>query len=395
MFIFFGDEMKCVLLVANLAYMIKQFNMNNIELLQALGYHVEVACNFEQGNPMTDDLLSSFKSEIESLGVVYHQIPFQKSPFRLKDNYLAYHALVKLMQENRYAFVHCQSPVGGVLARLSARKSKTPNIYTAHGFHFQKKGSILNWILFYPIERILSNITDVMILINREDYALAKRKMRAKRIEYVPGVGVAAQPICESGESSSISRTDLGVPADAFLMLSVGELNKNKNHELVIKAMAELPTVHYVIAGKGDLENHLLQVADSLGVSERLHLLGYRSDVQALYRIADVYCHPSYREGLSVAIMEAMANDLPIVCSDIRGNRDLVLPEKGGCLLSARSAHAYSCAINELLQDPLKRAEMGKFNADHIKNFDISLVSQIIARIYVDLDTTQQMERQQ
>jgi len=377
-----------VLMVASVASAILQFNMENIRILCQLGHSVEVACNFEKGNNCSVQAVEDLKRTLERMNVVYHQVYFARSPYNLLSIVSAYKALKLIVTSAQYGFIHCHTPLAGFLSRIIAHKTNTPVIYTAHGFHFHKEGSILNWLIYYPIERILSNNTDVLILINSEDYALAKRKMRAKRIEYVPGVGVAAQPICESRESSSISRTDLGVPADAFLMLSVGELNKNKNHELVIKAMAELPTVHYVIAGKGDMGNHLRQVADSLGVSPRLHLLGYRSDVQALYRLADVYCHPSFREGLSVAIMEAMANSLPIVCSDIRGNRDLVMPRKGGYLLSAISAQAWSSAINELLRDPLKRAEMGKFNADHIKSFDISLVSEQMARIYADMDTT-------
>lgn len=141
----------------------------------------------------------------------------------------------------------------------------------------------------------------------------------------MPGIGidpdkidhVALQP---SGRSCISRRAD-------FLMLSVGELNDNKNHALVLRAMKELPeTVHYAICGQGPNASALKVLAEELGLGERLHLLGYRSDVLGIVKACDLFVFPSKREGLSVALMEAMACKRAVAGSGIRGNTDLIDP---------------------------------------------------------------------
>lgn len=118
----------------------------------------------------------------------------------------------------------------------------------------------------------------------------------------------------------------MNVPLNAKLLLSVGELNRNKNHEVVIHALAELAykNVHYLIAGTGGMYGYLRELSEKLEVSERVHELGYRDDVVELYRMVDVYVLPSLREGLNVSLMEAMSCGLPVICAKIRGNVDLV-----------------------------------------------------------------------
>ncbi len=376
---------KRVLIVANTAYMIRQFNMRNIELLQKMGYCVEIACNFIKGNPSSKEVMDEFIQQLKSMDVVCHQIPVLKSPIKIVENCKAFKILLKLMREKKYAFVHCQTPVGGVLARLAAHRTKTLSVYMVHGFHFYNGASLFTWLLYYPIEKFMSYMTDALIVINQEDYQLAKKRMKAKRLFYVPGVGIDVDSLQIQGENTLITRGDIGVPEDTVVILSVGELNKNKNHEIVIKALAQLPDVHYVIVGEGILKEHLLRMAQMYGVIERVHLLGFRKDAQEIYYLADIYCHPSFREGLSVAVMEAMAAGLPIVCSDIRGNRDLITDGQSGLLLADSSVNSYAESINRLLVNPDLRREMGDKNMHIIDGLDKRNVDLIMKKIFLEI----------
>lgn len=312
--------MKKALFVATVGRFLG-FERNDIKTLQSLGYEVHIATNLR---------LSEFDN-FQADGIIRHQIDFARIPWS-KTNLSAYKQLKKLFKEIHFDIVHCHTPMGGVLGRLAAkkyRKSGTKVIYTAHGFHFCKNAPKKNWLMFYPVEWLLAHWTDVLITINEEDYALAKKHMHAKRVEYVPGVGIDLQKfssaVPDKGKNGEF-RKSLGIAESGKLVLSVGELNANKNHEAVIRALANIDddSVHYAIAGTGDLLDYLENLANELGISDRVHLLGYRSDVADLYRAADLYIHPSLREGLSVSLMEAIASKTAVICSDIRGNTDLV-----------------------------------------------------------------------
>ena len=210
-----------------------------------------------------------------------------------------------MINENKYAFIHCHNPISGIISRLAAKKSNTKIIYTAHGFHFYKGAPVKNWILFYPIEKLCSLYTDVLITINKEDYKLAKNKFYARKIVYIPGIGIDISKFQNVQINKDELKKELGLPKEGFILLSVGELNKNKNHSVVIKALSELgrKDIHYIIAGVGSLKNELEKLAIEKNIEDQVHFLGYRTDIDKIYQIADVFVFPSYREGLSVALM--------------------------------------------------------------------------------------------
>ena len=121
-------------------------------------------------------------------------------------------------------------------------------------------------------------------------------------------------------------RRELGVPEDAFVMLSVGDLNANKNHSTAIKAFAkaDIPNSYYLICGEGELRNELSSLSEKLGVSQHVHLLGFRNDVREILKASDLFVFPSFREGLSVALLEAVSAGVTCIASNIRGNVDLL-----------------------------------------------------------------------
>lgn len=363
-----------ILYVTTISLTINSFFKPHIQMLVDEGNQVDIACNYQ------DLALDALYTQ---LGCQFYQIDFSRFPFS-PDNVKAYGQLKKVIESGGYDIVHCHTPNAGVITRLVCRKFRKHGLkvfYTAHGFHFYKGAPKLNWLVYYPVEKYCSRFTDKLITINQEDYALAKSKFRAKEVHYVPGVGIDLSRFENVQVDRAAKRQEIGVPEGAFLLLSVGELNENKNHQIIIQALAKLndPRVHYVIAGVGDKKDFLLELAKSLGVSEQVHLLGYRKDIPELNYAADVYCFPSYREGLSASLMEAMACGLPVVISRIRGNTDLI-QENGGVSFDPYDSEDCCRAIMHMIENDLQ--QMGEFNRVRVKKYSVNRIVATMKSIY-------------
>jgi glycosyltransferase involved in cell wall biosynthesis len=267
---------------------------------------------------------------------------------------------------------------------LAARTTNTTVIYTAHGFHFFKGGPIKSWILYYPVERLLSYLTDVLITINHEDFLRAKKSFGAKRVEYIPGVGLDTNYFSEIVINRYMKRKEICVPVDAVMLFSVGELGERKNHETPIRALAKTinKNIYYVICGVGELKDYLTKLACDLGVADRVLLLGFRSDIAELCKISDIYVFPSRREGLGIAGLEGMASGLPLISSYINGIRDYTKNGETGYCLEPFDVEGFSIAIDKLAGDVGLRERIGKNNLNVVKNFDINVVDGLMDRIY-------------
>lgn len=370
-----------VLIVASVASMIDQFNMPNIRLLQEMGYEVHVACNFEKGNSCSLEKIQTLKKLLENIEVKYYQINFERNILKIFSNFSAYKEVKKILEKNRYRFLHCHSPIGGVIGRIAGYLTQTKVIYTAHGFHFFKGAPLLNWLLYYPIEKYLSRYTEILITINKEDYERAKT-FYAKKVEYIPGVGIDVEKIKNIKIDKEQKRKELGLSKDSIVLLSVGELNKNKNHSIVIKALAKLnnPNIHYLICGQGNLKEYLEKLIKKLKLENNVKLLGFRKDIYEIYKISDIFVFPSKREGLSVALMEAIVCELPIICSDIRGNRDIVENEKNGILIKKEKNYNLKLILNKILKK--KKNSIKIFNESIIKKINIKVINKIMRKIY-------------
>lgn len=364
-----------ILYVTTVSLTMNTFFKPHIQMLVEAGHEVELACN------CSDLALDEFYSR---LGCKAHQIDFSRSPLAL-ENSAAFCQLKKVVQNGGYDIVHCHTPNASVITRLVCRpfrkKTGLQVFYTAHGFHFYKGAPKLNWMVYYPVEKFCARFTDKLITINREDYDLAKKCMRAGAVCYVPGVGIDLSKFQNVQVDRGAKRREIGVPEDCVLLLSVGELNENKNHQVVIRALAKLndPKVHYAIAGTGDKKEYLLQLSAELGLTERVHLLGYRTDVAELYRAADVFCLPSYREGLPVSVVEAMGSGLPCVVSAIRGNVDLIDDEGGACFYPDQMEEC-AAALKTVLAG--HGGTMEAHNKEKVENFSSERVIQRMKSIY-------------
>lgn len=366
-----------ILYVTTISLTINSFFKPHIRMLVEQGHQVDIACN-DRDLPL-DPLYAE-------LGCRAHKIDFSRSPLS-PDNVKAYGQLKALAEQEKYDIVHCHTPNASVITRLVCRKLRKQGLrvfYTAHGFHFYKGAPLLNWMVFYPVEKLCSRWTDKLITINKEDFELAKTKFKAKAVCYVPGVGIDLSRFQNVDVDRAAKRREIGVPEDAFLLLSVGELNENKNHQVILRAMAQLKDekVHYAIAGVGEKKDELTKLAADLGVGSRLHLLGYRKDVAELNHAADVFCFPSLREGLGLAAVEAMACGTPVIAADNRGTRSFIVDGENGFLCKADDVDGFAVAISTIYDSETDKVKIGETAKQNVSVFGEQFVLSEMKNIY-------------
>jgi glycosyltransferase EpsD len=343
---------KRILFCATVDFHFRAFHLPYLKWLKEQGWEVHIAASGKLDLPYVDKK---------------YDIPIQRSPLH-KANLSAYKQLKEIIHKNQYKIIHCHTPMGGVLTRLAAkrvRKNGTKVIYTAHGFHFCKGVPFTNWLIYYPIEKVLSNYTDTLITINKEDYKLALGcHFKAKNIEHVHGVGVNIEkfhPV--NAIQKNQLRKQYGYKDDEFLMFYAAEFNKNKNQQLLIRSLelvkAQVPNVKLLLAGEGPLLRECQELTAQLGLDKMIDFLGYRNDIDSLLKMCDCAVGSSIREGLPVNIMEAMACGLPVVATDNRGHRELVLDQKNGWVIANQNVLEFAGRLVSLAQNRELGVELG------------------------------------
>lgn len=317
--------MKKILFVATITEHFYYFHLPYLKMFHELGWQVDVASHGDVELPWCDNR---------------YEIPIRRSPAD-KDNLQAYKMLKKIIKDNTYDIVHCHTPMGGILARLasaSQRRKGTKVLYTAHGFHFYKGAPLLNWLVYLPIEFVMAMFTDCLITINDEDYSCAKKYLRTKDIRKVNGVGYNSDryyPV-SSVEKEAI-REKLGYKKDEKLLIYVAEMNANKNQSMLIRALKTVnenhSNVRLIIAGADNYDGRCPALAKELGIADKIDFLGHREDINDLLHASDIAVGSSYREGLPVNVMEALACGLPVVLSDNRGHRVLGVDGENGFIV--------------------------------------------------------------
>lgn len=375
-----------ILISATVQSHICQFHKNLIIELRKKGFEVHVAAknNLAEKNGLVLD----FADKV-------YDVPFVRSPFKLFQNVKAYFELKKILEKEKYDIIHCNTPMGGVITRLASRKYRKNGsqiIYMAHGFHFFRGAPLKNWLFYYPIEWILSFLTDVLITINKEDYHLATKKFHANLVKYVPGIGIDISKFKDIDIDIENKRKEVGIPPGYVWLLSVGELLPDKNHESILDAISNIPNIYYTIAGNGRLDKKLTHTAEQLKIIDRFKLLGYRRDVPALCKAADIFAFPSKFEGLPVALMEAMASGLAIICSNVRGCSDLIDVNGGELVTPYNNITAWRNGIKILIRKDKKT--MRDYNWNKLKAFSKEEVICSLLNIYRELTLEYKYEQE-
>lgn len=311
--------MKKILYVTNITRNVNAFFIPHLNMIVDEGHTVDCACKITGEHEIKKDKLR------ESIN--FFDIPVTRNPLNFK-NIVALHKLYKLQKEKKYDVIHVHSPIIGAYTRLL--KIAFPDvkmIYTAHGYHFHKGASKLTWLIFYNIEKFLSRYTDLLITINYEDYQVSK-DFRCKELIKMNGVGVDLSEFKEISEQEKlVIRKSIGLNEDDFILIMVGEHNKNKNQIQLIKAVQELesdyPKIKAIFIGDGELleENKKYIINNNI---KNAIILGFRRDVNQLVNASDVLCSLSYREGLPKNVIEGLACGKVILGTNVRGTSDLI-----------------------------------------------------------------------
>lgn len=383
--------------LASVASMIDLFNTDNIRVLRSLGYSVDVAANFEEGSITSQERVNEYREELRAQNIGTYQIPIPRSIKKVGNIVKSYKMVKHLVEEKKYQIVHCHSPIGGVICRLACRRARnkygTKVIYTAHGFHFFKGASKAAWFIYYPIERWCSKYTDILITINQEDFHNAK-KMKAKKVEYVPGIGIPVEEIRNIKVDRDRRRAEFGYKDSDFVFMSTGQISMRKNHEVVIRALSLLKDkenrMKYLIVGFGEEKDRLTRLVREFGLERAVIFAGYRSDVKELLHCVDAFVFPSIQEGLPVALMEAMAAGLPIVASRIRGNVDLIEDGVNGYLAEYDSPENFKSRMERAMTTDT--FNMTENNKHRIMEFHADKVKAKMTNIYLSISGTWKKE---
>ena len=367
-----------VLYVATVLSHICQFHLPHLQMLQEQGHVVHVAGH--------DNLAE--KNGLQLKYADRHiEIPFHRSPYDPR-NVIAYRKLKALLKQEHYDLIVCNTPVGGILTRLAARdcrKKGTRVVYIAHGFHFYKGASKLNWMLFYPLEKRMARLCDTVVTINEEDYTFAKEHFPGK-VARIHGVGVREDRYHPATpEEQAEMRSREGLSADNFVVICTGELNENKNQKTLVQAAAilkeKIPHLKVLLAGNGPKERELREQIRDNGLEDIVKLLGYRTDLENLVPAVDVVASCSKREGLPLNIVEAMLCKKPVVASVNRGNAELVEDGVTGYLVQPEDVNAFADRILCLSRDSARAERMGEAGYQKADAYKVSSVRNEISSV--------------
>ncbi len=374
--------MRKVLLTATVQSHICQFHKPLVEMLREQGdveIHVAARNNLAEKNGLKLDFVDKV-----------YDVPFSRSP-KSTDNIKAYKQLKKIISEENYDIIHCNTPMGGIVTRLAAKKARKKGckvIYTAHGFHFYNGAAKLNWIIYYPIEKLFARKTDILITINKEDYILAKERFSCK-VEHIYGVGVDPKRYYPVSAAEQVAiKEKLGLKTDNRYIICVGELLPNKDQSIAIKAMKrvveEFPSVVLLLAGNGPERENLENLIKNLELENNVKLIGYVTNLEEYQKASDIAVSCSKREGLPLNIVEAMLSGNAVIATYNRGHRELIQNEVNGVLIDQNDTDSLSKKMMYLLDNEEICREMRSKGMEIAFQYTCNEVKKELVRIYFE-----------
>lgn len=376
--------MKKVLFVATV-FRFLNFEKSDMRLLQNLDYEVHTATNMHSEKWLQDD------GSFEGLGLINHQIDFDRTPFSAK-SVKAFKQLQKLMDTYHFDIIHCHTPVAAAIARvaaLGARKKGSYIIYTCHGFHFNRNSSKKSWVLYYPIEKMLAKVTDMIITINKEDYDVIQ-KFDVPHKRYIPGVGVDVEQIISLNPDVTCLRAELNIPTNAFVILTIGELSDRKNQLVILKALTKIHNekLFYVMCGTGSKYDEYKKYVTDNGLNNQVLFTGQLSHEQVLNisKCVDIGAIPSKIEGLGLAGIEILASGKPLIGSNVHGIKDYLIDNVTGISFAPEDVDAAADAIMRFYADKEYYSLCSDNAIEVARRFDINVSRAKMLQIYKEVD---------
>lgn len=359
--------------------------------LRARGVEVEVACAARRDPRMREDM-----ARFAAAGAIVHEIPMVRAITPWKD---AWHGLrlARLVAGRRLDIVHTHSSKAGALGRGAAwLTSSARRVHTPHTYAFSFEGGAGQGGqsagppgLVLATERLLGRITHRLVHVSESERleGQALRVVAPQRARVVPN-GIDAARYAHPAGGAAL-RAELGIPAGAPVIGTIGLLNDAKGHDLLVAAAARLPAdVHVLIIGHGEREGALRDQAARLGLGERLHLPGWRDDLSAAHAAMSVFALPSRWEGLPYALLEALAAGLPCVATDVNGSRDILRGEPAcGLLVPREDPAALAAALSRLLTDAAFARQLaargpervaGEYSVDRMLDRTLALYREVL-----------------
>lgn len=366
-----------ILYVTTVSLTLNTFLIPHIKFLVEQGYEVKIASNIDR----------ELSEQFINMGVKHIKIDFSRNPFNL-NNLKALKQIKMLQEKENFDVIHVHTPIASFITRAALRKKYIKVIYTAHGFHFYKGAPIINWALYYPLEKIAANWTDILVTINTEDLEMAKkfRYRSGREPQLMHGVGIDPNMYLLDNFDRNEYRKNFGLEKEDFVLLILAELNKNKNHIQIIKAMSILKkrysNIKVLCAGKGPLEESLKMQVDKLGVSNSVKFIGFRSDVKELLNSCDCVGLFSKREGLGKCILEGMVLGKPIIATNTRGAKEIVENNKNGYLVDIGDYKKTAEYIENIYLDENKRKRFSIYSLEKVKMYYLENVLKEVSEYY-------------
>ena len=364
---------KKILFVANVAKEhINKFHIPTINCFKENGWEVHVACSGDARIPGCDK---------------QYDMCWKRSPFTYK-TLKGVWDLKKIIHSEKYDIIYCHTPVGGLVARLAAKPSRkygTKVVYCAHGLHFYKGAPLINWLLYYPLEKIMAKFTDCFITINKEDYDRVRNNFNKKlEVRLIPGIGVNFErlKIKNINEVRKKYRESFGVTDNTTVLIYVAELLKNKNQQMLINTLKFLidrgEDVFLVLPGPDHANGKLQKYAEKMGVNDYVKFLGWRSDIGELLYASDICVASSIREGFGINLVEAMYCNLPVVAVVNRGHKMIINDGENGFLVELGDFKKMGDKIELLIHDDSMKAKMSNLD---VSKYDCNVVAKNIYEI--------------
>ena len=365
-----------VLFTASVSGHIKAFHLPYLKWFQERGFETHVACRNATNLTFVDK---------------HWEIPFVRNPFAA-ENFVAYKKLRTVIEEGDFSLINCHTPMASFLTRMvahTARKNGTKLIYSAHGFHFFKGASWVYWLLYYPVELWLSKMTDAIVCINQEDFErIEKRGNKACGYYLIPGIGVSKDrffPVDENKKAQIRAKNNLGT--NLFIVVYAAEFTDRKNHQFIVEAIRENllsidDDIQFFFAGKGVKETEVKELVKKYNLEHKIHFLGYRSDIDQVYKMADIGVSSSKQEGMGLNLVEEMMCGLPVVATKIRGHDEVIDDRHNGFFFMQGNTSQFVSHILTLKRDKALYQKLSKNALKKADKFELGKSLESMTNIY-------------